>query len=104
VKVVISVREDFSFCPSGRYREQSPDSGQRFREDFLVPALETSDKVVVDLDGVLGYGSSWLQAAFQDLIEVDGYPPEYLRSKIQVVGGMESDRMRIKQCLRGSDE
>ena len=43
----------------------SPDDGEfngtRFRDDILRPALEAEDKVKVDIDGVEGYGSSFLE-------------------------------------------
>ena len=64
----IKVSNDFSHTPAGRYRDDGPYSGEAFREDILVPALKNYDQVVVDLDDVEGFGSSFLEEAFGGLI------------------------------------
>jgi len=64
----IRVARDFSRYPAGRFRDDGPYSGEAFREDFLLPALHAGEQVVVDLDGVRGYGSSFLEEAFGGLV------------------------------------
>lgn len=65
---VIKISEDFSRFPSGRFRKDGPNSGERFREDFLLPALEKYDVVEIWLDGVRGYPSSFSEEAFGGLV------------------------------------
>src|SRR6185295_8614794 len=43
----IHVAGEFSKFPAGRYRADGPHSGQRFREEFLEPALRGSLPVTV---------------------------------------------------------
>jgi hypothetical protein len=68
----IDVGKDFSRTPGGRYINDGPDSGQLFRDRFLVPALrksiEQNEKLTVILDGPRGYLSSFLEEAFGGLI------------------------------------
>jgi len=60
---------DFSRFPGPRYIKLGKFSGEAFREEKLVPAIERSNGLVqVDLDGVAGYGSSFLDEAFAGLL------------------------------------
>lgn len=68
MKLVIS---DFSETPSGRYRSDGPCSGEVFREEVLIPALEKlAEKEIlsIKIDGVEGYGSSFLEEAFGGVV------------------------------------
>ena len=64
----IRIAEDFSPYPAGRFISDGPDSGQRFREQFLVPALKGGDKLRVDIDRTDGYHTSFLEEAFGGLV------------------------------------
>lgn len=70
--ITIAVR-DFSVIPGSRQRDEGKKahSGQEFREDYLEPkfkeALSQNTKLKVDLDGTLGYGTSWLEEVFGGL-------------------------------------
>jgi hypothetical protein len=68
----IKIATDYSETPLGRYPADSEYNGTRFRDDFLCPALKTEDEVVVDIDDVEGYGSSFLDEAFGGLVR-EGY-------------------------------
>ena len=81
----ITVGSDFTKTPIGRYREDGPFSGQVFREDFLIPALKENDSVVIDLSGVEGYGSSFLEETFGGLIRSEGGANVGLRDKLRIV-------------------
>ena len=61
--VNIVIARDFSKMPFGRYLTDSPNSAERFRRDYLVPALKSGDReVVVDFTGINhGVGSSFFQ-------------------------------------------
>jgi hypothetical protein len=63
VKVV-----DFTMFPGPRYRKLGKNSGEEFRDEVLIPALMEHNVVGMDLDGVIGYGSSFLEEAFGGLI------------------------------------
>lgn len=60
----IKVAAEFSRTPGGRYYTDGPDSGEKFREEVLLPALQANDIISVDLDGTRGYPSSFLEEAF----------------------------------------
>lgn len=65
--IVLNVAKEFSRYPSGRYPSDSRFSGERFRDKFIIPALQKGGLVTIELDGVLGYGSSFLDVAFGSL-------------------------------------
>lgn len=67
---------DFSEFPGPRYESLGPNSGQKFRKEVLLPAIsEFSGEIEIVLDGVFGYGSSFLEEAFGGLIR-DGVPEQ----------------------------
>jgi hypothetical protein len=69
---------DFSKTPGSRYRDEGKKahSGEEFREDILEPnfkiALANNQKLHVDLDGTIGYGTSWLEEVFGGLTRAYG--------------------------------
>ena len=71
---VISIAKSFSVTPGSRYRKEGPFSGEEFRDDILKPAfdkaLEENKKLIVSLDGTLGYGTSFLEEAFGGLARI----------------------------------
>lgn len=72
---VISIATQFTRYPAGRYSDDGPYSGTAFREKFLIPAIASGLPFTVDLDGVRGYGSSFLEEAFGGLVR-GGVPVE----------------------------
>lgn len=64
----ISIAKDFSERPAGRYLTDGKFSGQAFREKLLLPNLIDGQTLVVELDGVRGYPSSFLEEAFGGLV------------------------------------
>ena len=81
---VISVASQFSETPAGRYLDDGPFSGEAFREKLLFPALESNEIVQVDLDGALGYGSSFLEEAFGGLVRAKGMRCADLRKRLKI--------------------
>jgi len=65
------IAEAFSISPGSRYPEEGDYSGQEFRERILSPlfnqAVKEKVKLIVDLDGTLGYGTSFLEEVFGGL-------------------------------------
>ena len=64
----ISIARDFSRYPAGRFRTDGDASGEAFRDDCLVKALDRFEQVEVIFDGVAGFGSSFLEEAFGGLV------------------------------------
>jgi hypothetical protein len=79
---------DFSRYPAGRTRRDGPFSAERFRDDVLVPALkaavESHSRVVVKLDGVFGYSSSFLEETFGGLIRLNILRPDVVRRALVI--------------------
>jgi STAS-like domain of unknown function (DUF4325) len=71
-EVIIRIAQDFTRFPAGRFTGDGPYSGELFRQKLLEPHLAKGETIVVDFDGALGYGSSFLEEAFGGLIR-DGY-------------------------------
>ncbi|HEY5910059.1 MAG TPA: STAS-like domain-containing protein [Verrucomicrobiae bacterium] len=80
----IKIATDYSNTPLGRYLEDSEFNGTRFREEFLKPALEKEGEVEVDIDGVEGYGSSFLDEAFGGLVRKGYFKAAELHRKLVI--------------------
>lgn len=63
---------DYVKAPGFRLQSDGPNSGEWFRDTILLPALKKAiadhEKLTVQLDGVAGYGSSFLEEAFGGLV------------------------------------
>ena len=63
----------FSITPGSRYKEEGKKahSGEEFREECLEPKFYEAEKndvnLIVNLDGTIGYGTSWLEEVFGGL-------------------------------------
>jgi hypothetical protein len=86
----ISIAKDFSRFPAGRYKTDGPFPGEVCRGRLLVPALKNHERVVVDLDGTLGYGSSFLEEAFGGLVREEGFTSSDLHRQLTFVSKDES--------------
>lgn len=81
----IDIGVDFSRTPLGRYHpKDGPNTGERFRSEFLVPALRSGDTVIVRIDQAEGYGSSFLEEAFGGLIRKEGFSASTLKEKLKI--------------------
>lgn len=74
----IEFATEFSQFPAGRYRNDGPFPGEAFRDDLLEPRLREFDVVVVNLEGAMGYGSSFLEEAFGGLVRQGKFTAEAL--------------------------
>lgn len=83
-QITINIAEQFSDMPYGRYPIDGPDNGERFRKELLLPAVENHDVVIVEMDGVMGYGSSFLDEAFAGLYRSEGISKDVLKKKLQL--------------------
>lgn len=84
-KKTINIAKDFSRYPYGRLREFSKTSGEVFREDYLVPALNKFDVVEIELDGTEGYGSSFLDESFAGLIRTTSFSKDDIQQRITFI-------------------
>ena len=92
--IKISIAEDFSKYPAGRYPQDGKYNGTRFREEMLIPRLKKmggSDLLEVTLDGVAGVGSSFLEEAFGGLVRA-GFSKDFLDMHLRV--STEDDSLR----------
>lgn len=68
----IVIARDFSETPGGRFEEEGPDSGEKFRNELLLPlyheAINNSEKVSINFDGCYGYATSFLEESFGGLV------------------------------------
>lgn len=81
---LIDIGKDFSDTPLGRYPEDGPFSGERFREEFLCPALKEHGSATVVIDGTEGYGSSFLDEAFGGLVRKGYYTAQQLKKILKI--------------------
>lgn len=67
----IKIAKEFSISPGSRSPDEGDFSGQEFRENILIPKfreiLKSGDTLILDLDGTLGYGTSFLEEVFGGL-------------------------------------
>lgn len=92
---------DFSRFPGPRYENLGENSGEKFRDSFLIPAITENDEIIVDLDGVFGYGSSFLEEAFGGLVRkgVDRRKVKTLKKNIK-----SQDPSLVKEVISYIDD
>lgn len=98
--ITITIAKEFSDVPWGRFRTDGDFCGENFRDQILAGALKTNDRVVVDLDGVEGFGSSFLDEAFGGLVERHGFSPDELKAKLSVVTTQRHFKMYVDLIWR----
>ena len=99
---LIDVGKSFSKFPAGRFRKDGRYSGERFREEFLVPALEKGTTVTVLLDDVAGYGPSFLEEAFGGLVRKRYFDKESLKARLKLVTDRKNRKMMIVDFINGA--
>lgn len=71
IKDTLVVAKEFKDNPGARDRDDGPHSGQQFLEDILLArfnkAVEENYILLIDLDGVWGYPSSFVSGSFGEL-------------------------------------
>lgn len=65
--VTINIARDFSKFPGGRYESDGPFSACLLRKN-IIQFFEKRNGVILELDGVLGYASSFLEEVFGGLV------------------------------------
>lgn len=106
--VELSIAKDYSRFPSGRDERDGPNNGKRFRDEFLLPKYEEARAravpLVVNLDGVLSFGSSFLEEAFGGMIRVKGVSRRELMRTLRLEAGWVGNERYRQAILRYIDE
>lgn len=80
----INIAKDFTRYPAGRFKKNGDTSGEAFRERFLLPALSAGENITVEMDGTIGYGSSFLEEAFGGTVRALNITSQNLLSKLTI--------------------
>ncbi|HCT40867.1 MAG TPA: hypothetical protein DF427_06800 [Moraxellaceae bacterium] len=100
----INVSTQFSKFPAGRYRTDGKNSGQRFREEFLAPAIKNNEfnKVIINFDGVLMGGSSFLEESFGGLVREEKIDANTIINKIVIVAKSATLKEQILSYIKNA--
>ena len=99
VASTITIAKDFSPYPAGRFCSDGPNSGERFREEFLLPNIEQGTNTTIIFNGARGYGSSFLEEAFGGLVR-KGFTPELVLSTFQLESSDESLISEVEEYIK----
>lgn len=94
----IKVALDFSREPGGRHASDGPFSGETFR-GLLHRAFQKPGDVTVELDGVRGYGSSFLDEAFGGLIREGLVGYAEVKNRLVLVSERKYLLDEIRECI-----
>jgi len=105
----IKISKDFAKMPGGRYQNKSDKSGEEFRKDLLIPkynlAKSSKEKLIIDLDGLFAYPSSFFEEAFGGLVREFRSEKEQLISTIDFVCEENPIQIdRIKRYMNDADK
>ena len=84
-EVTLDIGAEFARLPFGRFPEDGPNNGQRFREEFLIPMFEKCERLVVILDNARGMGSSFLDEAFGVFAKKCGLTLAEFKRRIEII-------------------
>ena len=91
---------DFSRLPGARYIRLGPNSGELFRQQFLLKPLKAGETIVVELDGVRGYGSSFLEEAFGGSVRELNLDVDDALKRLKVETTVDSWRLDVEEYIR----
>jgi len=97
--ITVNIAKDFTRYPSGRLKKNGATSGEGFRELFLEPALSKGEKVLVEFDGTIGYGSSFLDEAFGGLVRKLRIPQSELNENLLLKSSDPSIEEEVRQYI-----
>lgn len=91
--IEVKVARDYRRIPGPRYIKEGENSGELFRQTVLYPAfkkaLEEGKKLIVDLDGTSGYGTSFLEESFGGLIREEKMSFETIMANLKLISEEE---------------
>lgn len=100
--ISINVGEEFYPRPAGRFYEDGSHSGQRFREEFLLPSinrLAEGEKLHIDFSTVTMAGSSFLEESFGGLIRKRNISKDKLLSILEITSKRQIIIKRIYEYI-----
>lgn len=105
----IKIASAFSSTPGPRYKIEGENSGEEFRESVLRviinKAVENNAKIIVDLDGTAGFGTSFLEESFGGLIRIDKFDYSKIDKLLFIISNEEPYLIDdIKQYLLEAHE
>lgn len=87
--IKINIANDYSKTPGARYEIEGAYSGEKFRNEILLPKLRNAIKdnilLEVTLDGTAGFGTSFLEEAFGGLIRIDKIDIAVIKKKVKFI-------------------
>ncbi len=98
--VRINIARQFTKMPGGRYVHLGPFSGEEFRQKFLIPPLKSGMSLIIELDGVRGYGSSFLEEAFGGVVRELVLSPAEALQRIKIETTIESWRLDVEDYIK----
>ena len=102
--VVVNIAQHFTRYPSGRYKRNGATSGEAFRERFLEAPLAKGDDVTVELDGTVGYGSSFLEEAFGGVVRSLNLPAGEIKKHLTIVTSDPTLRDEIFEYIKDAEQ
>ena len=90
LEIKYDVAKEYYPRPMGRARKDGLHSGERFREEVLLPFFESlkdnpNQILILDFNGISTAGSSYLEESFGGLIRENGYRKSDLNKHIRIV-------------------
>lgn len=102
---IITIVNDFSKKPYGRYFDDGDSSGEEFRQKYLAPALKEFDEVTVVLTGYNRYGRSFIDEAFGGLIRNENFTKSELDRKLKYIhSDLPSIELLIKERIEAAEQ
>lgn len=95
----VNIGKDFSRYPAGRFPTDGKYNGETFRKKFIVDPLKNGNKLEIELDDAVDYGSSFLEEAFGGLIRAEGFDYEFLKNSITLIAKDEILKEEIWQYI-----
>ncbi|HVI99424.1 MAG TPA: STAS-like domain-containing protein [Sphingomonas sp.] len=99
----LDIANAFSETPYGRYRSDGDESGEVFREDVLIPALNKYNRITILLDGVEGLPSSFWEEVMGGLIRA-GWALDTLKDRLEVYTNERELEIYVRLGWRYAEE
>ena len=96
----VNIAKQFTRFPSGRFKKNGDTSGEAFRERFLEGSLSNGESITIELDGTIGYGSSFLEEAFGGSVRKLKIDPEIVLTLIKLKSEDPALIEEIQQYIR----
>ncbi|XAH23858.1 STAS-like domain-containing protein [Xylophilus sp. GW821-FHT01B05] len=98
--VRVNVAKQFTRLPGLRYMRLGSFSGEEFRQKFLIEPMRQGKTVIVELDGVRGYGSSFLEEAFGGTVRELDLDIEDALQRLKVDTSVQSWQLDVDEYIR----